>query len=86
MRATIARAHSHNEIVANADETYFQIYPNNITTWADKDLDEINILTIGNIKAHATVMATICKDGTQVPLFFIAKGTTKLCEKKSDSY
>ena len=81
MRATIARAHSHNEVVANADETYFQIYPNNITTWADKGRDEINIQTNGNIKAHVTVMATICEDRTQVPLFFIAKGTTKICEK-----
>ena len=80
MKATIARAHLYDEIVANADETYFQNYHNNIT-WADKGRDEINIQTNGNVKAHATVMATICEDGTKIPLFLIAKGTTDLCEK-----
>ena len=81
MKATITHSHGSDEIVANADETYFQIFPNNITSWADKGSDEINIQTNGNVRAHATIMATICEDGTYIPLFCIAKGTTELCER-----
>ena len=81
IKATNTHSHGSDEIVTNADETYFQIFLNNIASWADKGSDEINIQTNGNVRAHATIMATICEDGTYIPLFCIAKGTTELCER-----
>ena len=70
----------HSRII-NADETSWKCFPCGIFTWSETGSDNVKVYFNGNLKQSLTVMAGIKADGTKLPLFIIAKGTTERAEK-----
>ena len=67
--------------VVNADETSWKSFPGGILTWSETGSDNVKIFFNGDSKQSITVMAGIKADGTKLPLFIIAKGTSDRAEK-----
>ena len=67
--------------ILNCDETAWQVFPNNVRTWAETGSQNVQIHVHGNTKDSVTALATIAADGTKCPLYLIAKGKTIRCEK-----
>jgi hypothetical protein len=68
------------QFILNCDETSWRLYPNGILTWADKGSQNIAVAIRGNEKEALTVMATVTRAGTKLPLYILAKGETTRCE------
>jgi hypothetical protein len=69
------------DTIYNADETSWRLYPNGVTTWAERGSENISITTRGDEKECLTVMATIRADGKRVPLYILARGKTARVEE-----
>ncbi|KAH0800446.1 DDE superfamily endonuclease containing protein [Histomonas meleagridis] len=67
--------------IVNADETSWKSFPGEILTWSEKGSDNVKVFFEGNPKQSVTVLAGIKADGTKLPLFIIAKGTTERTER-----
>ena len=62
--------------IINVDETSWNLVPSFIKTWHPIGRDHVVRYLNGNDKDKITVVASICADGTKLPLQFIAKGET----------
>ena len=70
-----------NDFVLNCDETSWRLFPNGILTWADKGSDNVVCHVEGDEKGCLTVLATVSANGRELPLFFIAEGSTGRVEE-----
>ena len=67
--------------VLNGDETNITLYPDGKYMWAPKGSHDVQRWISGNKKTGFTVMATVDAAGGKLPLFVIAKGKTRRCER-----
>ena len=81
VRDIINEANEKGEVVVNADETGWQILPPKMKTWAKINSSNIIINVKDNDKAHISAMFSITADMKKLPIFFIAKGESEVCEE-----
>jgi hypothetical protein len=70
-----------HDLILNADETSWCLYPRGVTTWASRGAENVVIGIRGDEKECLTVMATIRASGKKDPLYILAQGKTARVEE-----
>lgn len=71
-----------SDLVFNMDETNYKLVNNKFMTWACRGTKTINCDINNEVKEGITVLATITKSGTKLPLLVLGKGKTERCLRK----